>query len=164
MTQFGGHSQAAGFTLPTANLPRLQEMMAEMANNQLSGADLRPTIDIDAEAFLPELGGDTFQITQQLAPFGAGNPAPTFLSRGVEVLTCRTMGNDNGHLRLKVKQGNSVWDAVAFGLGDRCHEVCPLMDIVYNLEVDRWGGKETLRLNLLDLAPNRYGHPLTVSP
>lgn len=153
LTQFGGHSQAAGFTLPTENLPRLQHMLADIAASQLAGANLRPTIDIDAGVALSELAGNTFQLTQQLAPFGCGNPPPTYLSRGAEVLACRTMGLDNGHLRLKVKQSDSVWDAVAFGLGNCCQEVVPFMDIVYNLEVDRWGGRETLRLNILDFAP-----------
>jgi len=155
LTQFGGHSQAAGFTLPTKNLPRLQKILTERATSQLVGIDLRPQIDIDTEVNLPELGGDTFQTTQQLAPFGPGNPAPTFLSRRVEVISCRTMGNDNEHLRLKLRQWDSVWDAVAFGLGNFCGEVTSLLDIVYNLEVDRWGGKELLRLNILDFAPER---------
>lgn len=153
LTQFGGHSQAAGFTLPTVNLPRLQHMLGQMAETHLAGADLRPTIDIDAGVALPELAGDTFQLTQQLAPFGRGNPPPTYLSHSIEVLACRTMGLDNGHLRLKVKQSDSIWNAVAFGLGHCCQEVAPFMDIVYNLEVDRWGGRETLRLNILDFAP-----------
>ena len=155
LTQFGGHSRAAGFTLPTTNLPRLREMMTEIAVSSLGGVDLRPTIDIDADVSLPELAGDSFQATQQLAPFGLGNPLPTFLSRDVEVLDCRTMGMDNGHLRLKVRQGNLVWDAVAFGMGCHCGSVVPRMDLVYNLEVDRWGGKETLRLNIVDFAPTQ---------
>jgi len=32
-------------------------------------------------------------------------------------------------------------------------EVCSPLDIVYNLEIDRWGGEERLRLNILDFAP-----------
>ncbi|GAI48317.1 unnamed protein product, partial [marine sediment metagenome] len=29
LSHFGGHSQAAGFTLPTKNLPRLEQMLSE---------------------------------------------------------------------------------------------------------------------------------------
>ena len=120
---------------------------------QLAGVDLRPRLDIDAEVTLPDLGGDTFQITQQLAPFGQGNPVPTFLSRRVETVACRTMGNNGEHLRLKIKQGGTVWDGVSFGMGSHLDEVASPLDIVYNLEVDRWGGEERLRLNILDFAP-----------
>ena len=153
LSQFGGHSQAAGFTLPTRNLARLQESLLQLATTQLAGVDLRPRLDIDAEVALPDLGGDTFQITQQLAPFGRGNPLPTFLSRRVEVIDCRTMGNGGEHLRLKLKQGGTRWDGVGFRLGNYLAEVVSPLDIVYNLEIDRWGGEERLRLNILDFAP-----------
>lgn len=153
LAQFGGHSQAAGFILPTKNLARLLELLLQLATTQLEGVDLRPRLDIDAEVTLPELGGDTFQIIQQLAPFGRGNPQPAFLSRGVEVVDCHTMGSNGEHLRLKVKQRNLVWDGVAFGWGNYLAEVSSPLDVVYNVEVDRWGGEERLRLNILDFAP-----------
>ena len=155
LAQFGGHSQAAGFSLPTRNLPHLLESLLQMATTQLEGIDLRPQLDVDAEVTLPELGGDTFQIIQKLAPFGRGNPQPAFLSRGVEVVDSRTMGSNEEHLRLKVKQENIVWDGVGFGLGNYLAEVSSRLDIVYNLEIDRWGGEERLRLNILDFAPIR---------
>ncbi len=154
LSQFGGHSRAAGFTLPTKNLTRLKQTLLQLATTQLAEVDLRPCLDIDANVTLPDLGGDTFQITQQLAPFGRGNPVPTFLSRGVEVIDCRTMGNNGEHLRLKLKQGGIMWDGVGFSLGNYLAEVASPLDIVYNLEVDRWGGKERLRLNILDFAPS----------
>jgi single-stranded-DNA-specific exonuclease len=151
---FGGHSQAAGFTLPTRNLPRLKEHLSELAAAQLEGIALRPQLDIEAEISLAELAGDTYQTIQQLAPFGAGNPVPAFLSRNVEVLDCRTMGNSGHHLRLKLRQGGTVWDAVGFRMGDNIGEVSSRLDVVYNLELDRWRGAEKLRLNILDFSPS----------
>ena len=84
------------------------------------------------------------------APFGHGNPVPMFLSRGVEVIEWRTMGNTNDHLRMRLKQGGSVWDCVAFRLSNHHEEFAPRIDIVYNLEVDNWNGRNKLRLNVLD--------------
>jgi single-stranded-DNA-specific exonuclease len=150
---FGGHSQAAGFTLPTRNLPRLKEHLSELAAAQLEGITLRPQLDIEAEVSLAELAGDTYQSIQQLAPFGAGNPVPAFLSRNVEVLDCHTMGNNSHHLRLKLRQGGTVWDAVGFRMGENIGEVSSRLDVVYNLELDRWRGAENLRLNILDFSP-----------
>jgi len=51
---------------------------------------------------------------------------------------------------MKLKQGNNVWEGVGFRLGTYQTEVSSSLDIVYNLEVDRWGGEERLRLNILD--------------
>jgi len=154
LSHFGGHSQAAGFTLPTENLPRLQEHLARLAAEQLADADLRPQLNIDAEVALPDLSGDTFNTIQQLAPFGRGNPSPTFLSHRTEAVNCRTMGNGAQHLRLKLRQGGTVWDGVGFRLGGYLAEISPRLDIVYNLEIDHWGGKERLRLNIVDFAPS----------
>jgi len=155
LSQFGGHSQAAGFTLLTKNLARLRQALLPLAANQLAGVDLRPHLDIDAEVTLPDLTGDTFPTIQQLAPFGQGNPLPTFLSRRVEVIDCRTMGTNGEHLRMKLKQGGTIWDGVGFRMGNFLSEASSPLDIVYNLEIDRWGGKERLRLNILDFAPSR---------
>jgi single-stranded-DNA-specific exonuclease len=150
LTNFGGHARAAGFGLKTKNLPRLQQELVELATTELKDVDLRPRIDIDAEVTLPELVGDTFLTIQKMAPFGQGNPAPIFLSHRVEVVNCRTMGNGSDHLRMKLKQGDTVWDGVAFGLGNHLNEIESPLEIVYNLEIDRWGGQEKLRLNILD--------------
>ncbi len=149
-TRFGGHAAAAGFTMPTKDLPQLEQELSALVAEKLAGVELRPHLNIDAEVTLNELGGDTYPTTQLLAPFGHGNPVPTFMSRGVEVLERRPMGNGNEHLRMRLKQGGSVWDCVAFRLGNHQAEFAPRIDIVYNLEVDNWGGKNQLRLNVLD--------------
>jgi single-stranded-DNA-specific exonuclease len=150
--QFGGHAQAAGFTILTRDIPRLADYLVELAETKLSGLDLRPRIDIDAEVRLPELGGRVFQTLQKLEPFGQGNPLPSFISRGVEVVESRLMGKGNEHLRLKLKQGGTVWDGVAFGMGGDRPDVSASLDMVYNLEVDHWNGNATLRLNILDFS------------
>ena len=80
---------------------------------------------------------------------------PIFLSRAVEVVDCRTMGNDGEHLRLKLRQDGTVWDGVGFRLGDFRPQVSSWIDIVHNLEVDNWRGYERLRLNLLDFVPSQ---------
>jgi len=150
LTRFGGHSGAAGLSLYTSNLPRLKQTLLEIAAEELEGVDLRPKIDIDAEATLPNLGGDTYSTIQRMAPFGQGNPVPTFMSRRVEVVSSSTMGSDNSHLRMKVKQGSMLFDAVGFGLGSYINELSTSIDIVYNLELDHWNGQSKLRLNVLD--------------
>ncbi|HJX13587.1 MAG TPA: single-stranded-DNA-specific exonuclease RecJ [Dehalococcoidales bacterium] len=150
LSRYGGHAAAAGFTMPTKNLPQLEEGLAAAVAESLAGVELRPHLDIDAVLTLPELGGDTYPVTQQLSPFGIGNPVPIFLSRGVEVLERRTMGNGGEHLRMKLRQGGAVFDGVAFRLRDHLDQMADRLDVVYNLEIDRWGGRNQLRLNVLD--------------
>jgi len=152
LSNFGGHTKAAGFTVPTTNLPQLEKQLFTLAEAQLAGLDLRPHIDIDAEVSLSDLTGETFKQIQRLAPFGSGNPLPAFVSRHVEIVDQRHIGSRNEHMGLKLKQEGIVWDAIGFRFGSRTQEITAFMDIAYNLDIDRWNGAERLRLKLLDFA------------
>jgi single-stranded-DNA-specific exonuclease len=154
LTAFGGHPLAAGFTVSRQNLTQLEQRLMSLAMDQLGHLDLRPELAIDAELPLSILGGDTFNLIQKLSPFGRGNPQPTFLTRGVEVIECRNFGKHGEWLRLKLKQGNVTWQAVDFESQRKREEMPSRIDIVYNLEKRRWNGEEVLRLNLLDFAPS----------
>jgi len=153
LSRFGGHPMAAGFTIATENLEQLHQCLLEIATDKLASIDLRPSIPIDAEVSLASLQGKTFAMMQQLAPFGCANPYPTFISRDVTVVDYCTVGTDGEHLKLKLRDGDVTWDAIGFKLGNLVNEVTPHLDIVYNLEVDRWGGRETLQLHILDFTP-----------
>ncbi len=148
--QYGGHAQAAGFTMRTREIHRFGDYLVDLAETSLSGVDLRPRIDVDAELRLSELGGDVFPTIRRLAPFGEGNPAPLFLSRGVEVLERRMMGARRDHVKLKLKQDGIIWNAVGFGMGSREGEIRDHIDVVYAVEVDSWNGSAKLRLNITD--------------
>ncbi len=154
LSNFGGHTKAAGFTVPTTNLPQLQKRFLDIAKAKLAGLDLRPHIDIDAEVPLSVFVGDTFKQIQQLAPFGSGNPSPTFVSRCVEIADQRQIGNQGEHLKLKLRQESITWDAIAFKFGNLAQEMTTCLDIAYNLDIDRWNSEERLRLKLLDFAPS----------
>jgi len=153
LSRFGGHPMAAGFTVATENLDQLQEQLVGIASNQLSSLDLRPLICIDAEVSLSSLCGDTFKMMQQLAPFGRANPYPAFIARDVMVEGYRTVGSSGEHLKLKLSDGGVTWDSIGFRMGHLIDEVTPRLDIVFNLEVDQWRGREALQLKILDFVP-----------
>jgi single-stranded-DNA-specific exonuclease len=150
LSNFGGHTRAAGFSIPTRNLTEFKQRMSSLAETRLRGLDLRPHVDIDAEVPLSTFTDDTYEMIQQLAPFGSGNPLPTFVSRQVEVVDQRLVGGQGEHVKLKLKQDGITWDAIGFGLGTYIDEISRRVDIVYNLDMDRWNGEERLRLSLLD--------------
>ena len=153
LLRFGGHPMAAGFALPTDNLPLLQQRLLDIAARQLSGVDLQPFLTVEAEIPLSALNGKIFAAIERLAPFGHGNPVPTFLSRKVKMTDCHQVGRKQEHLKLKLRQGEMVWEGIGFDLGHLIAETTPSLDIVYNLAVDRWGSEDVLALNILDFAP-----------
>jgi single-stranded-DNA-specific exonuclease len=150
LSRFGGHPMAAGFTIATENLDRLRVRLLEIASNQIASFDLGSVIPIDAEVSLSSLSGGTFKMMQQLAPFGCANPYPVFIARGVKVEEYRNVGREREHLRLKLREDSATWSAISFRMGPRIDEVTPRLDIVFKVEVDLWGGGNTLQLNILD--------------
>jgi single-stranded-DNA-specific exonuclease len=100
---------------------------------------------------LSSLGKETHKVLSKLEPFGQANQAPVFLSQKVKVVDSRTVGDTGKHLKLKLRDGQVTWDAIAFDLGDR--QLSSYLDIVFNLEVENWNGREQLQLNILDFLP-----------
>lgn len=151
--KFGGHSQAAGFTILRENLPRLEEALTKTAELSLGSLDLTPSLTIDAEVNLAELTDETFDWLSQLEPFGKGNSKPLFLSRGVKVLDSRHIGQDSQHLKLVVGQGEKEMTALAFNQAQDWPEGTSHLDLVYHLSADWWRGVKTMVLKVADVRP-----------
>lgn len=81
LTSFGGHPFAAGMTLPVENVG----LFADALNRQMRqvGVPSGPTIKVDLEVSVCELGKDLFQQLNILEPYGMGNPVPRLLIRNV---------------------------------------------------------------------------------
>ena len=151
--RYGGHPQAAGFTMKREKLETFYERMEAVAGEELAGLDLRPTINIDTEAPVASLLGASFEWLRALSPFGEGNPAPNFLARDLEVREVRPLGNSGHHLKLKLRENRATFDAAAFGLAERWTDGMDRIDAVYRLETEWRGGAEVISLRLLDFRP-----------
>jgi single-stranded-DNA-specific exonuclease len=97
---FGGHQFACGFSLERRNL---DELRARLANNfaALDAERFRRVARVDAELELAEIDRELLASHELLQPFGAGNPQPLFLARGVEVVSQRAFGEDCCELLLR---------------------------------------------------------------
>jgi single-stranded-DNA-specific exonuclease len=146
----GGHRAAAGFTALNEKLPEIKERLIAAAAEALAGVDLTPALEIDAELPLAALRGEEIRWLGRLAPHGIGNREPRFLSRAAFVAERRAVGGDGQHLRLKLRDGAVIWQAIAFRqTGDGIEEGARA-DVVYSLSADR-RTSDGLELRVLDL-------------
>ena len=153
LVRHGGHAAAAGFTVETARVKELASELEEIAGRHLQGQELMPTLLIDAVVDLQALDWATLEMMRQLEPFGYGNQPPLLASRRVQVLSARTVGADNRHLKLQVSDGVRQWDAIAFGMGALADVLPAWVDIAFHLEENEWNGQVRLQLNVQDLRP-----------
>ena len=151
LTRGGGHAMAAGFSAEPRQLGALMSQFNEAAQDQLNAGEagawaaLEGRMEIDAQVPLEAVNRQTVSWIERLAPFGEGNPAPTFLSTEVGVRQAKTVGTDGAHLRLDL----DGWSSIGWRLGSAAAEVGSQVDIVWRL---RRGLRGRPELEIIDLA------------
>lgn len=144
---FGGHPQAAGFTIATKNIPLFRQRLTEYASKKIKDEDLEKRLLIDAKITEDEVTTDLARKIATMSPFGPGNPNPLFVMSGLEVGEMKLL-SENKHLRLVI----GGFEAIGFGLGARGAEIRPGMkiDAAFHLEINTWRDRDRLQLKLRD--------------
>lgn len=148
-TRFGGHARAAGFTIPTARLPKLESYLADHVATSRSvaaigdEADERNAhpIEVDCRLGLSRLetGSDVYRTIELLEPFGPDFPEPLFLCPAARIVGCRRSGVEGRTLRLILAHGGRRPELVWSRHGDLCDTLrthlpdLPLVDVVFSL-------------------------------
>lgn len=148
----GGHPMAAGFTVETEKLSRVEKKLAVAVEKRLTEEILQRQLRVDMmlpfEALTDELGKGI----EVMAPFGLGNPQPVFVTGGAEVREVRLVGNMGQHLKLCLVEGGREMNAIGFGMGARYDELVGggEVEVAYNLVIEEWQGRRKRSLRLKD--------------
>ena len=137
--KYGGHSHAAGVTLPASSVAEFRERFNAHAAGLLALDHLRPSLAIDAVAHLSELNDKLYCDLQSLEPFGAGNEAPVFAAMDVEVAAAPSFMKEK-HIRVALRDGARTVFFKGFHLADRAGELAPgaRIDVAFSIEEDRY--------------------------
>ena len=154
LIQHGGHSMAAGLQVSPEKLPALAHRLQQAAADAMDEQDLEPCLEIDAEAPAASLVGDAYKWLEAMEPFGPRNRTPVFLSRNLEPVNVRFLGDKGQHLKLRLKERGVTWDAMAFDLAERWPNGAVRIDAAYTLSTERRGDTRVMALKLLDFRPS----------
>jgi len=152
MTKFGGHKQAAGLTIESANIRGLRARVNDYADNRLGPDDLRPRLWIDGALAFRSIDEKVISELAMLAPFGAGNPCPIFRTSRVEIVDGPRRLKER-HLKMAFKQDGRVLRGVAWRASEResfVTEHRASIDLAFSLEQDTWNGERYLQLSIAD--------------
>ena len=153
----GGHAGAAGFEIDTARWPEFVERFASLA---MAAAPADPRLAISIDLALPAAAIDyvLHRDLARLAPCGVGNPEPAVAVLGLTVTRIRPA--TGGHSQLTLKRELDVLDGIAFGRPDLAEtvQVGDRVDVVGRLASRRFGGFESLQLEIRDVATSG-SHP-----
>lgn len=153
----GGHGQAAGLSLPSANVAALADRLDRAVDAQGVGVPIPPTLAIDADLPAERLTLATARVLGELDPFGAGNPVPLLRLRRLPVQRYAAMGADRRHLKLFVGGGatGAPVEVLMWGAADRSRELLtqPEIDLVATVGIDHWQGRPRLQVVAQDFRP-----------
>lgn len=153
--QFGGHKYAAGLTLHEDNFEKFKDAFERVVSETIPSQLLTPEIKIDAEISLSDISSKFFRIIKQFGPFGPGNNNPIFMTKNLyDAGYSRSVGKDNTHLKLDIKQGDAVrFSGIGFGLGNKIDIVSSgrPFSAVYCLDENHWDGRTTIQLRVKDI-------------
>ena len=153
----GGHPMAAGFTIRTEKINEFAKRIDEIAALRLTDEVLSRKLNIDMLLNFDALSLSLAREISCFEPYGLGNYSPTFASQGVEVLETTTVGKERNHLKMVLRQGGKVLDAIAFGFGEYLLKLSKgdRIDIAYGVEENVWNGKTNLQLKIKDIRIQR---------
>ena len=155
LVKFGGHELAAGLSVTRGELDSFRRLINEYARNNLNESDMVQTVEADCELQFGEVNLALAKSIQLLEPFGVSNPIPAFILRGVTVNDISGI-SEGKHTRLSFGNGRYTLSAMYFSnspeslgiyVGDK-------VDVLFNLDVNEWGGRESAQITIRDIKPS----------
>jgi len=155
LEQFGGHMYAAGMTLKAEKYFDFKQAFEKVVRETMPEALRTPEVSIDAEISFDQVTPKLIRVLKQFEPFGPMNMTPVFVSKDLnDTGFAKTLGSENEHLRLYVKQQESGGiAAIGFGLGRKIDLVQnqQLFEAAYCIDENEWNGTVTTQLRLKDI-------------
>ncbi len=154
LEDFGGHTQAAGFTILEEQIPALRDRLVGIAREMLGTQPPEPSLEIDAEVMPGDINGDLVDQLHLLEPCGEDNPVPLFMVRNAVIRDCRRCVNSDKHWKVALETPDgSKHDAIGFNMGDQ-QDNCRQGDrihVVFHPEWNTYNGRRSLQLQLRDV-------------
>ena len=156
ISQFGGHKYAAGLTLKPENYQNFKQAFERVVKNTITEDALYPEIQINQEIRFEEISENFYRILKQFGPFGPQNRKPIFLLKNViDAGFTKTIGKDNSHLKLTIKNSQSrrQLNGIGFGFGHLHPKISSGVpfDVAFSIEENEWNGQVNLQINVKDI-------------
>ena len=155
LIQFGGHAYAAGLSVDEEKIDAFRDAMRIVGHRVLKDEDLIPEVSIDLILDISQINFELYKNISLLEPFGAENPVPAFQSSSVKIRNLKLIGKEKKHARFLAVQGSGKIEVVAFNFAqilEALDTLNEIFDIVYELHLNSWNGREKLELRLMDIS------------
>lgn len=152
LVKYGGHELAAGLTVRREDLPAFRKRINEYAAKCFANEDTSAFVTADIELEPDDISMVAARELFLFEPFGVSNPVPVFIMRGVHVDSASNVGAGK-HEKLILSKDNATFQAMYFrhSVADTDIFENDTVDIMFNLDINNFQGKETLQLIIKDM-------------
>lgn len=146
----GGHARAGGFSLEHDGVHHLENELVRVYQSKIEIKKIETQM-IDATLTLSDVTMTTWSIIERFAPFGVGNPKPTFLFETVRIAEVKKFGKERTHLELRFE--NSRVKAISFFAEEKYLKISSgdTIDLVAVMELNTFRGARELRLRIVNV-------------
>lgn len=158
LLSFGGHKSAGGFSVSHEEVHFLEERLIGVFDTVDSLQESQEQ-EIDATITLDDITKENYSVIEKLAPYGIGNPKPSFLFEKITVHEIKEFGKEKNHLEIIfLNSKNRPVKAIAFfktrdsfctgvGLTEGMK-----INLTANFEKSTFAGRTELRLRIIDVS------------
>lgn len=151
LEKYGGHEMAVGLSLKKNNFNRFKEAFEKYVEEKdITG--IVPIIEIDKQISLKDIDSNIVKQLDLLEPFGEANRRPVFVYKNLKIDSIRAL-SDGKHLKMTLKDGNTIVNAIGFNMGQLSKEymIGDRIDVVGTLEINVYNGREMVQINVKDI-------------
>jgi single-stranded-DNA-specific exonuclease len=155
LTHFGGHSQAAGFSLKPENIVAFKQTFLDKCNG-ISLTQIQQKMVIDAEILFSTITLAFITELSKLEPHGEANPKPLFYAKA-RLIDSKKVGKTQAHLKCRFEQNGTILDAIGFNLAHVIEHIPGQhVALAFHVSKNEFRGSVTPQLELIDIKP--YEH------
>lgn len=152
LTQYGGHDQAAGVTLPVADVDRFRCEINRYAAERYVSMPVA-SLDVAVRIRPDQVNAEKLSLLQVLEPFGCGNPVPLFGLYRMQLDNITAVGGGK-HLRLSLSRDGVRINAIMFQMTPEEFPVAcgSTVNCVVSLERNEYRGNVTVNVRVRDIS------------
>ena len=154
LESFGGHEMAAGLKLRIDKISDFINAFEQYARDHIDDEAVKANLDIDALCTIGELDFNMVKHIKYLEPFGQGNPAPIFATKGVHRISPpRRVGAKGDHLQIAISDNTASVRCIGFGMGKYEKKLLEseTFSVAYEPQFNTYNGNTTVQFALKDI-------------
>lgn len=148
LEKYGGHAQAAGFSLDETNLEKFTKCIKQVAQEEITEEMLIKDLNIDLLLSSNDISHSLVEKIDLLKPFGNGNSKPLIALTDLVIFKKQVMGKLGNHMKLICKgDGVDLITLVLFNCDEDIQEINPddVIDVVGSVGINSWNGNEEIQ-------------------